>query len=179
MGRKTPDNLIAMCTHGRSGVRRWMLGSVTETVVRHSGDPVLVLRAADAECDGSCRYVYENPCTARRVEVRGTGSALRSLPCAGDLRSRWSSWESLTWQRLASHFHRQKRTYFDTADRGQSSPVENILKELPRHSRWDRASALASRRAEPAEVIIAKAMRRRKRLSLWPPMAVRELTAGS
>jgi nucleotide-binding universal stress UspA family protein len=45
-GRKTPDNLIAMCTHGRSGVRRWMLGSVTETVVRHSGDPVLVLRAS-------------------------------------------------------------------------------------------------------------------------------------
>jgi len=44
-GRKTPDNLIAMCTHGRSGVKRWMLGSVTETVVRHCGDPVLVLRA--------------------------------------------------------------------------------------------------------------------------------------
>jgi nucleotide-binding universal stress UspA family protein len=45
VGRKTPNNLIAMCTHGRSGVKRWMLGSVTETVVRHSGDPVLVLRA--------------------------------------------------------------------------------------------------------------------------------------
>ena len=44
--RKSPDNLIAMCTHGRSGVKRWMLGSVTETVVRHSGDPVLVLRAS-------------------------------------------------------------------------------------------------------------------------------------
>lgn len=45
MGRKTPDGLIAMCSHGRSGVRRWVLGSVTETVVRHSSDPVLVLRA--------------------------------------------------------------------------------------------------------------------------------------
>jgi nucleotide-binding universal stress UspA family protein len=45
IGRKTPDNLIAMCSHGRSGVRRFVLGSVTETVVRHSGDPVLVLRA--------------------------------------------------------------------------------------------------------------------------------------
>jgi nucleotide-binding universal stress UspA family protein len=44
--RKSPDNLIAMCTHGRSGVKRWMLGSVTETVVRHSGEPVLVLRAS-------------------------------------------------------------------------------------------------------------------------------------
>jgi nucleotide-binding universal stress UspA family protein len=46
LARKSPDNLIAMCTHGRSGVKRWMLGSVTETVVRHSADPVLVIRAA-------------------------------------------------------------------------------------------------------------------------------------
>ena len=46
LSRKSPDNLIAMCTHGRSGVKRWMLGSVTETVVRHSADPVLVLRAS-------------------------------------------------------------------------------------------------------------------------------------
>jgi len=45
LGRKTPDNLIAMCSHGRTGVKRWVLGSVTEAVVRHSGDPVLVLRA--------------------------------------------------------------------------------------------------------------------------------------
>jgi nucleotide-binding universal stress UspA family protein len=44
-GKKTPDNLIGMCTHGRSGVKRWVLGSVTETVVRHCGEPVLVIRA--------------------------------------------------------------------------------------------------------------------------------------
>lgn len=44
LARTTPDNLIAMCTHGRSGVKRWALGSVTEKVVRHSGDPVLVVR---------------------------------------------------------------------------------------------------------------------------------------
>jgi nucleotide-binding universal stress UspA family protein len=44
LGRKLPDNLIAMCTHGRTGVGRWVFGSVTETVVRHSGDPVLVVR---------------------------------------------------------------------------------------------------------------------------------------
>jgi nucleotide-binding universal stress UspA family protein len=45
LGRNTPDGLIAMCSHGRSGVTRWVLGSVAETVVRHSGGPVLVLRA--------------------------------------------------------------------------------------------------------------------------------------
>jgi nucleotide-binding universal stress UspA family protein len=45
MARETPDTLIAMCSHGRAGVKRWVLGSVTETVVRHSDNPVLVVRA--------------------------------------------------------------------------------------------------------------------------------------
>ena len=44
--RETPANLVAMSSHGRSGIKRWVLGSVTETVVRHSGDPVLISRAA-------------------------------------------------------------------------------------------------------------------------------------
>jgi nucleotide-binding universal stress UspA family protein len=45
VGRDTPNNFIAMCTHGRSGIGRWVLGSVTERVVQHSGDPVLIIRA--------------------------------------------------------------------------------------------------------------------------------------
>jgi len=48
LAQETPQNLIAICTHGRTGARRWVLGSVTERVVRHSGDPVLVIRAPDA-----------------------------------------------------------------------------------------------------------------------------------
>ena len=35
-------SLIAMSTHGRSGFVRWMLGSVTEDVLRHSRIPVFV-----------------------------------------------------------------------------------------------------------------------------------------
>jgi nucleotide-binding universal stress UspA family protein len=38
-------DLIALATHGRSGVRRWLLGSVTEKVLRASDIPVLVFRA--------------------------------------------------------------------------------------------------------------------------------------
>ena len=41
-----PEALVAMCTHGRSGVSRWVLGSVTEKVVRYSGNPVLVFHAS-------------------------------------------------------------------------------------------------------------------------------------
>jgi nucleotide-binding universal stress UspA family protein len=43
---KMPNSLIAMCSHGRSGVKRWVLGSVTETVARHSSNPMLIFRAS-------------------------------------------------------------------------------------------------------------------------------------
>ena len=44
-----PNNLVAMTTHGRSGVGRMILGSVAERVVRQSGGPVLLIRAHHRE----------------------------------------------------------------------------------------------------------------------------------
>jgi nucleotide-binding universal stress UspA family protein len=41
---KTPDSFVAMCTHGESGITKWLVGSVTERVVRHTSGPVLVIR---------------------------------------------------------------------------------------------------------------------------------------
>lgn len=37
-------NMIAMATHGRSGIRRWMMGSVTERVLHHSSVPLFIVR---------------------------------------------------------------------------------------------------------------------------------------
>ncbi len=39
-------DLVAMSTHGRSGLGRWALGSVADKVIRHSVKPVLLIRAA-------------------------------------------------------------------------------------------------------------------------------------
>ena len=39
-------NLIVMSTHGRSGVSRWVMGSVADRVLRASPVPVLLIRAA-------------------------------------------------------------------------------------------------------------------------------------
>ena len=39
---------IVMSTHGRSGLGRFVFGSVAEKVVRHSSVPVLLIRAKDA-----------------------------------------------------------------------------------------------------------------------------------
>jgi nucleotide-binding universal stress UspA family protein len=37
-------DLIAMSTHGRSGVGRWLIGSVAEKVLRHSPKPIFLVR---------------------------------------------------------------------------------------------------------------------------------------
>jgi nucleotide-binding universal stress UspA family protein len=49
LARETPGSLVAMTTHGRSGMGRWLLGSVAERVIRHSGVPVLVVRSSEQE----------------------------------------------------------------------------------------------------------------------------------
>ena len=38
-------DMIAMSTHGRSGISRWAFGSVTDKVLRGGNKPVLVVRA--------------------------------------------------------------------------------------------------------------------------------------
>lgn len=41
-------NIIAMATHGRSGISRWVYGSVAEKVLRGASTPVLLIRAGAA-----------------------------------------------------------------------------------------------------------------------------------
>ena len=42
-------NLIVLASHGYHGIKRFMLGSVAELVLRHASCPVLVLRRPDAD----------------------------------------------------------------------------------------------------------------------------------
>lgn len=44
-------DLLAMTTHGRSGIARWTIGSVTDKVLRTSGLPMLVFREGDEEIE--------------------------------------------------------------------------------------------------------------------------------
>lgn len=70
-------DLIVIGTHGRSGIERLLLGSVSERVVRHAGCPVLVMRPkrepADADEDDEA-YQPELACAhcvVRRLETDG------------------------------------------------------------------------------------------------------------
>jgi len=42
-------DLIVICTRGRSGVSRWLMGSVADRVVRGASVPVLLVRATKAK----------------------------------------------------------------------------------------------------------------------------------
>jgi nucleotide-binding universal stress UspA family protein len=45
--KEWPADLIVIGSHGRSGVKRALLGSVAEGVMRHAPCPVLVVRAKE------------------------------------------------------------------------------------------------------------------------------------
>ena len=45
----TDVDLIVIASHGRSGVSRWVMGSVAEKMVRSSSVPVLMVRAPGCE----------------------------------------------------------------------------------------------------------------------------------
>jgi nucleotide-binding universal stress UspA family protein len=47
-GGAGPCDLIAMATHGRTGPRRWVMGSITERVLRGTKLPLLVVRPQEA-----------------------------------------------------------------------------------------------------------------------------------
>ncbi len=72
-------DLIAMSTHGRGGIRRFLLGSVATQVMQHARVPVLLRRAADLP--------NAQPAPIRHILVALDGSphAASVLPHVGEL----------------------------------------------------------------------------------------------
>lgn len=49
LAAETPEDLLVIASHGRTGATRWLLGSIAEEVMRRSPGPVVLVRAsADA-----------------------------------------------------------------------------------------------------------------------------------
>ncbi|MFC1928874.1 universal stress protein [Chloroflexota bacterium] len=47
--KKNPFNLVVMATHGRSGLSRWIYGSVTDNILQGVSSPVLLLRTHQSD----------------------------------------------------------------------------------------------------------------------------------
>jgi len=45
--KESGADLIVMCTHGRSGITRWVLGSIALKVLTRAETPILLLRAKE------------------------------------------------------------------------------------------------------------------------------------
>ncbi|MCS6937801.1 MAG: universal stress protein [Roseiflexaceae bacterium] len=75
--RYSPGALIAMATHGYSGLRRWALGSVADKVIHATAAPVLLVR-------GQAQPVVRPP---RRIltPLDGSGLARQALPLASEI----------------------------------------------------------------------------------------------
>ena len=58
--QKEKIDLIVMATHGRSGVGRWVLGSVAEKVLRASSCPVLLVRSSAEGSSSSDKQEVKN-----------------------------------------------------------------------------------------------------------------------
>ena len=72
-----PGALIAMATHGYSGLRRWTLGSVADKVIHATDAPVLLVR-------GQAQPVVQPP---RRIltPLDGSGLSRQALPLASEI----------------------------------------------------------------------------------------------
>lgn len=55
LAEQLSGNMIALASHGRSGLTRWVMGSVAEDLIRKTGDPVLVIPSGVAEEQSSHR----------------------------------------------------------------------------------------------------------------------------
>lgn len=70
-----PCDLVALSTHGRTGIRRFLLGSVAEKVIRHSKRPVLAVR-------GAPRPSAPKPFRQLLVPVDGSARSESMIPMA-------------------------------------------------------------------------------------------------
>ncbi|WP_440991750.1 universal stress protein [Haloarchaeobius baliensis] len=73
-------DLVVMGTHGRTGVERYLLGSVTEKILRRSDVPVLTVRDSD---DGSVHYPFESVLVPTDGSDAATAAADVGLDVAG------------------------------------------------------------------------------------------------
>ncbi|NJK78674.1 MAG: universal stress protein [Chloroflexaceae bacterium] len=128
--------LIAMATHGYSGLWRWMLGSITDKVVQHTTVPVFAVRVSAAP-------PLAEPPAIRRILVPLDGSELASeaLPLAMML-AQQNHAEIHLLRVVAPEFELRPALAMSRV------PIELQSDILPDETPWEGASEESYRRAE-------------------------------
>jgi nucleotide-binding universal stress UspA family protein len=153
---KNNVGLIAMTTHGRSGVRRWALGSVAARVARHSPVPVLLVRSdVSAETigskwpekrilvllDGSERAEQVLPHVADQAKIGGAEVVLLRVleplsPPDFYTADMPGNWEDLAEQMMA-HLQEECTRYFAGLKRQLREAGVQVRSETLEGNTWD------------------------------------------
>jgi nucleotide-binding universal stress UspA family protein len=74
-------DIVVMSTHGRSGYRRWLLGSVSEKLVREANAPVVLVptRTGEASGESDTQTTGEDPAMSDNAPEHGERSMLELL----------------------------------------------------------------------------------------------------
>jgi nucleotide-binding universal stress UspA family protein/predicted transcriptional regulator len=82
--RQIAADLIVLATHGRKGVRRMLLGSVAEAVLRDATCPVLTVQRQDSDVHLVAKWMTPDPISAEPAEKL---AAVRAKMLSGHFRS--------------------------------------------------------------------------------------------
>ena len=82
--RQLAADLIVLATHGRKGVRRMLLGSVAEAVLRDATCPVLTVQRQESDAHLVAKWMTPNPISAEPAEKL---SAVRAKMLSGHFRT--------------------------------------------------------------------------------------------
>ncbi len=131
--RELPADLIALGTHGRSGVNRLMLGSVAERVLRESPVPVLTVRPSESgpEPFDSPRHIV--------CPVNDSAVARRSLAYAAQM----------------AHCFGAELTVLHVAEPGARDAIADLCAWVPAEVRTLCSIREVTRKGEAAREIIA------------------------
>jgi nucleotide-binding universal stress UspA family protein len=149
-------SLVAMTTHGRSGVRRWAMGSVAARVARHSPVPVWLARSDVPQetisrqwperrilvlLDGSERAEQVLPYVADHAKISGAEVVLlRVMEPLSSLAvyapSLFTNWEELAQQMMADQQEECNRYFAGPESRLRDAGIQ-VRSETLEGNIWD------------------------------------------
>ena len=171
-GANDPDTLIAMSTHGRSGITRWVLGSVADKVLRAAANSLMIIRARPQEgfSPGSVATRSERWSTLVQIDtlvvpVDGSPTAEVVLPHVAELSKAIGAKVSLVRVVQSQDGQAEAREYLgQVAERlrheGVSSVEEQVLSGEP-------AGALLDMLQSSPRAMVAITTRGRSGLGRW------------
>ena len=142
---RQPGALVAMSTHGRGGLSRMLMGSVTAKVVRAISNPTLIVRCNETDCPVVPRHI-DNVI----VPLDGSGFAESALPYAAELALAFGAPVTLVRTTPDADYFRLNTEWGDghgVADIKYYDPyrLASQLSESAQHYLWRQADLLSSR----------------------------------